>query len=137
MTAKQQAFVDYYCSNGYNGVQAARDAGYKGSYNTLHAIAVENLQKPTIKAAIDDYIRKRQVKCAFNREQSELELIQAQQRAIAKGDIPSEIAAIREKNAIFALRTENIHSTSDQQRELDEKEAVEAKRISRLRLRTG
>ncbi len=131
LTPKQALFVSEYCSNGYNGYQAAKAAGYKGSYFVLANVATENLKKPYLKAVIDDNIRQRQVKCEFNREQSEQELINAQQRAIAKGDIGAEIAAIREKNTIFALRTENINTTiTDQQAELDESEQEAARQIA-------
>jgi phage terminase small subunit len=51
LTTKQKAFVENRLE-GMNGVQAAREAGYKGSYNVLNAVAVENLQKPAIKAEI-------------------------------------------------------------------------------------
>jgi hypothetical protein len=59
LTIKQRLFVDYYLgvSKG-NGVDAARKAGYRGSPNTLHAVAAENLRKPTIKAAITDALKK-------------------------------------------------------------------------------
>jgi len=134
LTHKQQAFIDNYCSNGYNGVQAAKSAGYKGCYATLNAVAGENLRKPAIKAGINVYIRKRQKKCEFNREQSELELNNAQQRAITKGDLSAEIAAIREKNVIFALRTETLGGQTLEQRKLDEKEESEARRIASIRL---
>jgi len=108
LTEKQAAFVEYYCSNGYNGLQAAKSAEYSGSSNTLGQRAHELVNNSKVRAAIDEYIRKRQEKCEFDREQSELELVHAQERAIAKGDIAAEIAAIREKNTIFALRTEVI-----------------------------
>ena len=131
LTGKQQAFIENYCSNGYNGYQAAKSARYKGNYSTLGSIAVENLQKLAIKAAIDDYIKQRQEICEFNREQSERELINAQQRAIASGNITAEIAAIREKNAIFALRTENYaDKTIQQPKPLSEQDLVELKKLS-------
>jgi phage terminase small subunit len=54
LTTKQNKFVEYYCQ-GYTGVESAKLAGYDSDdYNTLHAIASENLRKPTIVAAIKD-----------------------------------------------------------------------------------
>lgn len=53
LTPKQVLFVDYYIANGGNGTQAAEDAGYKGSRETLAAVAYENLNKPHIKAEIE------------------------------------------------------------------------------------
>lgn len=53
LTTKQEVFISAYCSNGYNGTQAAIEAGYSGS--TARAIAAENLSKPYIIDAIDKY----------------------------------------------------------------------------------
>lgn len=53
LTSKQMLFIDCYIANGGNGTQAAEDAGYKGSRETLAAVAYENLNKPHIKAEID------------------------------------------------------------------------------------
>lgn len=48
LTAKQEAFVRHYLANGGNGVDAARQAGYKGSVSVLNSAARGNLQKPSI-----------------------------------------------------------------------------------------
>ena len=50
LTERQKRFVDYYVETG-NASEAARRAGY--SEKTAGWIGQENLQKPTIKAAID------------------------------------------------------------------------------------
>lgn len=50
LTEKQRRFIDYYIETG-NASDAARRAGY--SEKTAGWIGQENLQKPTIKAAID------------------------------------------------------------------------------------
>lgn len=54
-TAKQAAFIKWYCSAtvNMNGTEAARRAGYKGNDRTLAAMAIENLGKPMIRAEID------------------------------------------------------------------------------------
>lgn len=54
LTEKQRRFVDYYVETG-NASEAARRAGY--SEKTAGWIGQENLQKPTIKAAIDARLR--------------------------------------------------------------------------------
>ncbi|WP_302610644.1 terminase small subunit [uncultured Mitsuokella sp.] len=54
LTEKQRRFVDYYIETG-NASEAARRAGY--SEKTAGWIGQENLQKPTIKAAIDARLR--------------------------------------------------------------------------------
>jgi len=52
LTQKQQKFVIYYLELG-NGVQAALKAYNTRDYSTAHSIASENLQKPTIRQAIE------------------------------------------------------------------------------------
>lgn len=54
LTEKQRRFVDYYVETG-NASEAARRAGY--SEKTAGWIGQENLQKPTIKAAIDTRLK--------------------------------------------------------------------------------
>jgi len=49
LSQKQQTFVDVYDGN---GTEAARIAGYKGTYFTLATVGKENLKKPQIWAAI-------------------------------------------------------------------------------------
>jgi phage terminase small subunit len=46
LTLKQRLFCEHYLSNGKNGSEAARQAGY--SKDTSGSIAAENLQKPQI-----------------------------------------------------------------------------------------
>lgn len=57
LTGKQKAFALHYVTNGFNGTQAARDAGYQGSDATLAVIAYENLRKPKIRAYIDALLK--------------------------------------------------------------------------------
>lgn len=56
LTIKQKLFVEHYLET-KNGVRAAQLAGYKGNYATLNAVSVENLQKPLIKAAINERLK--------------------------------------------------------------------------------
>lgn len=48
-TTKQKKFVKELVQNGGNGVQAALAAYGTDDYNTANQIAVENLQKPTVR----------------------------------------------------------------------------------------
>lgn len=57
LTDKQRAFIVAYCSNGFNGVRAARTAGYQGNYTTLKQVASENLAKPYVRAAVDKHFK--------------------------------------------------------------------------------
>ena len=51
LTAKQRAFVEAYAGN---AVEAARIAGYSGSYSVLGVVGAENLKKPKIAEAIQN-----------------------------------------------------------------------------------
>lgn len=54
LTPKQKKFVEAYLGEAhFNATRAAELAGYKGSRQTLGAVAYENLKKPQIKAEID------------------------------------------------------------------------------------
>lgn len=57
-TVKQTKFVKAYVENGGNGTQAALSAYDTNDYDTANQIAVENLQKPTVKAAIEAALEK-------------------------------------------------------------------------------
>lgn len=61
LTTKQQAFVEAYLANGFNGTRAAEAAGYNGDVNTLAAIASENLRKPHIKQYVDERLKQFQM----------------------------------------------------------------------------
>lgn len=54
LTVKQYFFCKYYVSNGHNGADAARRAGYKGNNHQLSVIADQNLAKLGIKAFIEE-----------------------------------------------------------------------------------
>ena len=54
LTVKEDAFVSHYLSNGGNGFQAAKSAGY--SAESSYAIASENLRKPEISRRIQQRI---------------------------------------------------------------------------------
>ena len=52
LTVKQRRFIYHYIHTDGNGVESARLAGYKGKYETLSSVSIENLQKPIIQDAI-------------------------------------------------------------------------------------
>jgi phage terminase small subunit len=54
LTEKQRLFVYHYLANGFNAVDAARSAGYKGDYRTLGVTGHDNLKNPKIRALIDE-----------------------------------------------------------------------------------
>lgn len=79
LNARQKAFADYYIES-LNASDAARRAGY--SPKTAAAIGVENLQKPNIRAYIDDKLKKLE-------EARTMDLAEALRRvtAIARRDV--------------------------------------------------
>ena len=57
MRIKQKQFVKEYIETNGNGTEAAMRVYNVKNRNTAHAIASENLQKPTIREAIDEVLR--------------------------------------------------------------------------------
>lgn len=53
LSGLQRAFVDAWLENGFNGVEAARTAGYHGNNRSLYVMASRNLTKPHVRAEID------------------------------------------------------------------------------------
>jgi phage terminase small subunit len=56
LTDKQRSFIEHYCSNGFNATQAAISAGY--SKNTASQTGSENLGKPEIQLAVQEFMSK-------------------------------------------------------------------------------
>lgn len=61
LTVKQKKFVKEYVKNDGNGTQAALNVYDTTDYNSANQIAVENLQKPTVKAAIEQALKKHEI----------------------------------------------------------------------------
>ena len=74
LTAKQQRFVEEFCSNGFNATKAAVSAGY--SEKTSGSISSENLQKPEIQQAIQEFMGKATKKALVTTEDIVKELWQ-------------------------------------------------------------
>lgn len=58
LTVKQRKFVKHYIESSGNGLQSAKEAYNTSNDNSANQIAVENLQKPTVKNAIDTALKK-------------------------------------------------------------------------------
>lgn len=105
LTPKQKLFVEAYLSNGFNGLQACKKAGYKGNDVTLGAVAYENLNKPQIKAFIDEEQRKTSQKLSITRESLLNDLNKAKELALIEGDrqLPSYLKAIEIQAKMLGL----------------------------------
>jgi len=137
LTIKQQKYADDYIVTG-NSTMAAKNAGYKGNYNTLRAIASENLTKPNVKA----YIERKKAEIAEKNEitvQTQLNKLETIHRlALADKDYNASISAIREQDKLCGLITDKVQTQDiTAVKELTEQEQAEAARLARIRLRTG
>jgi phage terminase small subunit len=61
LTNKQANFIESFLSNGGNATQAARDAGYSGTPDTLKQVASENLAKPYIRRRIAERMQEARI----------------------------------------------------------------------------
>jgi len=61
ITMLQAMFALHYVTGGYNGIKAAKEAGYKGAYSVLGSTAHDNLKNPKIKECIHFLMRTRVV----------------------------------------------------------------------------
>lgn len=86
LTEKQNRFIDYYIETG-NASEAARRAGY--SLKTAFRIGQENLQKPAIRAAIQEKLNKMADKRVAKAEEV-LEFM----TAVMRGDMREEAVVV-------------------------------------------
>lgn len=136
LSLQQTDFVKYYCHEAYgNASKAAIMAGYSVIDSRNRGCTL--LTKTYIKAAIKVELDKIAEKSEYDQVKSEQLLYDLLERCKDTKDRAVEIATIRELNTINALRTENIHTTTDQQRELDEKQQEECKILALQRLKDG
>jgi phage terminase small subunit len=104
VTDKQRVFCQEYILD-MNATQAALRAGYTA--RSAQQTGSENLSKPLVRAEIDRLLAERQQSTAYNRIRAEQELEHIHQRALAKGDLASAVAAVREKKKLFGLDQED------------------------------
>ena len=136
LTYKQQRFIENYTTNGGNATKAARDAGYKGNDTTIRSVGRENLTKPHVKTAIDAITQRKhenneeKVRRILNKLESIAYDAQAR-----KSDALKAMELLGKYHAIWSEK--RIIENIDRQRELDDQEKAEAKRIALLRFKTA
>ena len=81
LTAKQNRFIEEYCSNGFNATQAAKAAGY--SEKTSNKMGSENLAKPLIQQGIQAFMGKASERAMVTVESLLAELDENRQIALA------------------------------------------------------
>ncbi len=110
LTAKQTAFIRWYCSAEVhmNGTEAARRAGYKGKNGTLRTVASENLTKPNIRKEIT-----KQIDAALSRADvtvekilQDLELLMA--KAMADGRYAAAVRCVELQGKYLGMFTDRV-----------------------------
>lgn len=118
LTDKQQVFIDYYCSNGYNASQAYKKAypNCKAGYNKLSS---RLMAKDGIRQAIAVRMAVKQAEIDYNYEIA-IKALDAQienLRPLADKHniqaIQATTALLREKNDIAGLHKQEIKQTGD------------------------
>lgn len=121
LTMKQRLFVEAYFANNYNATEAAKEAGYNG--NNLNRIGHELLQKPHVKAAVEELAQKRIKEISLTEEYVIRKLVRTIEKAEQDNNLSAvlrgiELAAknlgmLRERTEISgpdgdAIRMENV-----------------------------
>ena len=108
LTAKQQRFVEEYCGNGFNATKAAVSAGY--SEKTSGSISSENLQKPEIQQAIQEFMNKATKKALVTTEDIVKELWQLGRYAEAESVRHSALKTLTDFTGGFDANKQQIES---------------------------
>ena len=108
LTAKQQRFVEEFCSNGFNATKAAISAGY--SEKTSGSISSENLQKPEIQQAIQEFMNKATKKALVTTEDIVKELWQLGRYAEAESVRHSALKTLTDFTGGFDANKQQIES---------------------------
>ena len=108
LTAKQQRFVEEFCSNGFNATKAAVSAGY--SEKTSGSISSENLQKPEIQQAIQEFMNKATKKALVTTEDIVKELWQLGRYAEAESVRHSALKTLTDFTGGFDANKQQIES---------------------------
>ena len=110
MTPKQQRFVEEYCANGGNGTKAAIVAGY--SEKIARQIAAENITKPVISHAIDEFRAKNAAKAEVT-VQSLTKQLQAIAEKHAETQPSAAVSALNTVAKMHGLLAEDRKNTRD------------------------
>lgn len=138
LTDKQRRFVEEYAID-FNATQAAIRAGY--SKNSAGAIGRENLQKPTVRAAISEMLAERSEQAEVTAAEVRRQLVRigfADMRDLFTWDeeracyVPSENLTDDQAAAISAVKADTTHYT-DKDGNRETKIKLELKTESKVR----
>lgn len=121
LTLKQKAFAEAYVTNGGIGVRAAKTARYDSEdYNTLAAIASENLKNPKVRRYIDQIMRE----SAMSADEVLFQLSE-----IARGDMRGFIGRSLEELRVhpkgFLIKKVELTTTYDEEGNREDKMKLE------------
>lgn len=121
LTLKQKAFAEAYVTNGGIGVRAAKTARYDSEdYNTLAAIASENLKNPKVRRYIDQIMRE----SAMSADEVLFQLSE-----IARGDmrgfIGRSLEELRAHPKGFLIKKVELTTTYDEEGNREDKMKLE------------
>ena len=109
LTAKQQRFVEEYCGNGFNATKAAISAGYKQT--NARQTASENLSKPDIQQAIQEFMNKATKKALVTTEDIVKELWQLGRYAETESVRHSALKTLTDFTGGFDANKQQIESS--------------------------
>lgn len=132
LTIKQYNFIEG-IMQGLSGVQAAKQAGYKGAETTLAAVAYENLRKPQIEQAISERKAELQAQTGYDVNQWLTAALAARKEAAGA----KQWGAVAAFDRLLAQHVGALEADNRQKaevRQLSAKEQAEARAIAEIRL---
>ena len=143
LTPKQELFIEGYCnrqsSTFGNGVKSYIAAGYKDGVGAMQAVS-RLLSTGKIKAAIDKYNTDTELKIEIKQDYIRQQWLKLLDDCRTDGKYTDRTCAqslLRTMAQSEAMLTDNIHTNTDQQLELDDAQKQAAKRIASISLKTG
>jgi phage terminase small subunit len=133
LTNKQRQFISEYTTNGFNATAAAKTAGYKGNDKSLPVSGVQVLKSTKVKAEIDRILAKRERKDEDKQQKLVKFLEETIEGKNAKG---IQLKATELLMKYYGMLVERrITEDATRERELDEAQEAEARRLAAIRLR--
>lgn len=126
LTDLQQAFV-YEYAQCLKGIEAARRAGYQGTYDSLRSMASQNLAKPHIRAAIDELLAERALKAneVLGRLSDQAVGLPADCFIISGGRLSVDFEKVREHGLLHLIKKLKYTTRKDGENEIVETTEIE------------
>jgi len=131
LTIKQEKFVQAVIT-GVTGLEAAKQAGYKGNDNVLTMVASCNIRKHNIKEALDEFRAELRRESKNKIEQIDSEFADLQERCKLKLDRATEARCLENRAKHRGYYLEDNRQKGEQVA-LDERKREEAVRLANIR----